>query len=112
MAPKKASAAQKGKAKMQTGTSAVAAQSVEAAAALPKSRIGSGGVDKVRHLAATSTHELGATGMEAFGSSRIGAGYFPIFLHTLYAGLVPPFSGFLMGILEAYRIQQIGRAHV
>ena len=54
---------------------------------------------------AASTHELGATSMEVAGSSKVGAGYYPIFLHTLYAGLVPPFSSFLMGILEAYRIQ-------
>ena len=35
---------------------------------------------------------------------KVGAGYFPIFLHTLYAGLVPPFSSFLLAILEAYQI--------
>ena len=72
MAPKKATAAQKGKAKMQTGTSAVAARSAEAAAVLPKSRIGSGGVDKVRYLAASNTNEHRATGLKpaSYGSKR------------------------------------------
>ena len=110
MAPKRAAASQKGKAKVQTGTSAAAARSTAPLGALPETRVRAAALEKVRQLAAASTHELGATSMEAFGSSKVGAGYYPIFLHTLYAGLVPPFSGFLMGILEAYRIQQIGRA--
>ena len=105
MAPTTATTSKKGKAKMQTGTSAAAAQSAAPPGALPETRIRAAALDKVRHLAATNTHELGATDMEAFGSSRVGVGYYPIFLHTLYAGLVPPFSSFLMGILEAYQIQ-------
>ena len=105
MAPKKATVGQKGKAAMQTGTSAAAARGAAPQGALPKTRVRAAALEKVRHLAAASTHELGATSMEAFGSSKVGAGYYPIFLHTLYAGLVPPFSSFLMGILEAYRIQ-------
>ena len=100
MAPKKATAAQKGKAKMQTGMSAAAAQSAPPPGALPATRVCAEALDGVRHLAAASTHELGATSMEAFGSNKVGAGYYPIFLHTLYADLVPPFSSFLMAILE------------
>ena len=73
MAPKKVTAAQKGKAKMQTGKSA-AARGAAPPGALPETRVRAAALDKVRHLAAASTHELGATGMEAFGSSRVGAG--------------------------------------
>ena len=105
MAPKKATASQKGKAKMQTGTSAAATRGVAPSGALPETRVRAAALEKVRHLAAASTHELGVTNMEAAGSIKVGEGYYPIFLHTLYAGLVPPFSSFLMGILEAYRIQ-------
>ena len=90
MAPKRASAAQKGKAKMPTSASAAAAQSAPPSGALPASRVDVETLDGVRYLAAANTHELGTTSMEAYGSSKIGAGYYPIFLHTLYAGLVPP----------------------
>ena len=60
---------------------------------VPKSRIGSGGLDKVRFLAASDSNEHGATGMKpaSYGNKR-GDGYYPIFLHSLFAGLVPPFS--------------------
>ena len=43
--------------------------------------------------------------MELAGSRKLGEGYYPIFLHTLFAGLVPPFSDFLEAILETYQIQ-------
>ena len=42
--------------------------------------------------------------MRAAGS-RLAEGFYPIFLHTLYAGRVPPFSDFLLAILEVYQIQ-------
>ena len=31
-------------------------------------------------------------------------GFFPIFLHTLFAGLVPPYSPFREAVLEFYQI--------
>ena len=88
------------------GQPAMASGSAEPAAALPKSRIGSGGLDKVRYLAASDTNEHGATGMKSasYGSKR-GDGYYPIFMHSLFAGLVPSFSDFLEVILETYQIQ-------
>ena len=101
MAPPKAAAPKKGKAPVQASQPATASGSAELAAALPKSRIGSGGIDKVRYLAASDTNEHGATGMKpaSYGSKR-GDGYYPIFLHSLFAGLVPPFSDFLEAIRE------------
>ena len=104
MAPKRATASQKGKAKVQAGTSAAAARSATPPVAMPESRVRAAALDKVRHLMASSTHELSATSVAAFGGGKVGAGYFPIFLHTLYASLVPPFSSFLLAILEAYQI--------
>ena len=105
MAPKKASTAQKGKTKAQASTSLAAVPGPPPTGALPLSRVDAKMLDGVRYLAAAKTQEIGSTGMEAYGSSKIGAGYYPIFLHTLYAGLVPPFSSFLMAILETYQIQ-------
>ena len=61
-------------------------------------------LDKARRRAATQTNEHGVTDMRLAGSEP-GEGYYPIFLHCLYAGLVPPFSPFLLAILEAYQIQ-------
>ena len=105
MAPKKASAPKKDKAPMQVGKPAVAPWSAEPKEALRGSRINSAGIDKVRHLAAAKTNEHGATSMKPAGSSKLREGYYPIFLHTLFAGLVPPFSDFLEAILETYQIQ-------
>ena len=101
MAPPKTSAPKKGKAPAQASQPAAASGSVEPAAVLPKSRIGSVGVDKVRFLAASNTNEHGATGMKpaSYGSKR-GNGYYPIFIHSFSAGLIPPFSDFLEAILE------------
>ena len=77
MAPKIATASQKGKAKVQAGTSAAAARGAVPPGALPESRIRAVALDKVRHLMASSTHELGATSVAVFGSGKVGAGYFP-----------------------------------
>ena len=30
--------------------------------------------------------------------------FYPIFMHTLFAGLVPPFSDFFLAVLERYQI--------
>ena len=88
MAPPKAAAPKKDKAPMQAGKSAAASRSAEPQGALPRSRINSVGVDKVRHLAAARTNEHGATSMKPAGSSKLCVGYYPIFLHTLSVGLV------------------------
>ena len=76
----------------------------ELPAALPASRITVKMLDKARRRAATQTNEHGVTDMR-LADSKPAEGYYPIFLHTLYAGLVPPFSPFLMAVLETYQIQ-------
>ena len=95
MAPQRAAAPKKDKAPMQAGKPAVASWSVESKEALRGSRINSAGIDKVRHLAAARTNEHGATRMEPASNSKLREGYYPIFLHTLFVGLVPPLSDFL-----------------
>ena len=104
MAPKRAATDPKGKATAQAGTSAAAARGAALVAALPPSRINAAALAKVRYLAASNTNEHGVTEMRPTGS-RLPEGYYPIFLHTLYTGLVPPFSDFLFAILETYQIQ-------
>ena len=99
MAPKKANTDPKDKAAMRAGTSAAMARAAALEGALPRTRVTAAGVAKVRHLAAASTNEHGATEMRPAGS-RLTEAFYPIFLHTLYAGLVPPFSDFLLAILE------------
>ena len=83
----------------------MASWSVKSKEALRGSCINLAGIDKVRHLAAANTNEHGATSMKPAGSSKLREGYYPIFLHTLSAGLVPPFSDFLDAVLETYQIQ-------
>ena len=100
MAPPKTAAPKKGKAPMQASKPAAASGSAAPQGALEKSRVGSAGIDKVRYLAGAETNEHGATRMEPAGSRRVREGYYPIFLHSLFAGLVPPFSDFLMAVLE------------
>ena len=103
MAPKKAAASEKDKAPMMAGEPAAAQQEGKLKAALLETRIGSPGVDKVRQLAAAASNEHGATKMKPFGSvGKLREGYYPIFLHTLSAGLVPPSSDFLMAILGRF----------
>ena len=105
MAPQRPAAPKKGKASAQAGKPAAASSSAGSKEVLRESRISSAGIDKVRHLAAAKTNEHGVTGMRPAGSSKLREGYYPIFLHTLSAGLVPPFSDFLKAILETYQIQ-------
>ena len=104
MVPKKANIDPKGKAAMRAGTSVAAARGAALEGALPQTRVTAAAIAKVRHLAAASTNEHGATEMRP-ACSRLTEGYYPIFLHTLYTGLVPPFSDFLLAILEVYQIQ-------
>ena len=58
----------------------------------------------LHNLVAASTNEHGVTELRTAGS-RLADTFYPLFLHTLYAGLVPPFSDFLLAILEVYQIQ-------
>ena len=104
MAPKKLSAESKGKSEAQADTSAAMACGTALTKAMPPTRAGAAAIAKVRHLVAASTNEHGVTELRAAGS-RLAEGFYPIFLHTLYAGLVPPFSDFLLAILEVYQIQ-------
>ena len=104
MAPKKRSNDPKGKATAQAGTSAAAVHGAALSGAMPPTRVTAEAIARVRHLAAASTNEHGATEMRPSGS-RLAEGFYRIFLHTLYAGLVPPFSDFLLAILEVYQIQ-------
>ena len=96
MAPPKAATPKKGKVPVQASQPAAASRSAETTAALSKSRIGLGGVDKVRFLAVSNTNDHGTKGMKpaSYGSKR-GDGYYPVFIHILFVGLVPPFSNFL-----------------
>jgi hypothetical protein len=58
-------------------------------------------------MAASKTNEWGATVLKPVGArgDKLDAFYYPIFLHTLFAGLVPPFSDFFLAVLERYQIQ-------
>ena len=47
-------------------------------------------LDKIRHLVAGKTNEHGASALQAAKLGRLPKGFFPIFLHTIYAGLVLP----------------------
>ena len=98
MAPKKSKASKK------AGKSAVAPKEAGPPAPLPASRITAEGLARAQHLVAARSNEHGATNIRLAGRA-LREGYYPIFLHCLYAGLVPPFSPFLLAILEAYQIQ-------
>ena len=89
MAPKKTSTAPKGKVAVQAGTSAAVARGAALEGVMPPTRVTAAAIARVRHLAAAITNEHGATEMRPAGS-RLSEGFYPIFLHTLYAGLVPP----------------------
>ena len=103
MAPKKSSDL-KGKAAAQAGTSAAAARGAALTRAMPPTRAAGEAIARVRHLVAASSNEHGVTEMRPSGS-RLAEGFYPIFIHNLYAGFVPPFSDFLLVILEVYQIQ-------
>ena len=61
-------------------------------------------LDKVHHMAASKTNEWGATALKPAGvlSDRLDASFYPILLHTLFVGLVPPFSDFFLAVLKFY----------
>ena len=103
MAPKKASAASKGKAVVQGGEPAATQQVGDFEPALTGFRFKEAQLDKVRHMAASETNEHGASVLKP--ADNAGGGLYPIFMHTLFAGLVPPFSDFFLAVLERYQIQ-------
>src|SRR5664279_2030701 len=78
--------------------------------ALQRSRLANEeAVNKVRYLAAAETNEWGATTLRP-GSTRpadLAVTEYPFFLHTLFAGLVPPFSSFFLAVLEHYQIHPL-----
>ena len=61
---------------------------------------------KVRGLVADAFNEHGATEIKEGSdeAQRCGGALQPVFTHTLMAGLIPPFSAFLLEILRHYRI--------
>ena len=94
---------QKGKAVM--GSFPADAQGEEALGpALIGVRVDAAALGKIQHLVAGKTNEHGASAIQAARHGRLPAGFFPIFLHTLFAGLVPPYSPFLEAVLEFYQI--------
>ena len=95
MAPKKSSDL-KGKAAAQAGSSAAAARGASLTAAMPPTRAAGEAIAKVRNLVAASSNEHGVTEMRPAGS-RLAEGFYPVFIHTLYAGLVPPILRFPSG---------------
>ena len=75
--------------------------------ALSKSRIVSDdGLKKLRPVVATKTNEGGATVIRPGSTARssLGSTDYAFFYHTIFAGLVPPFSKFLCAILVHYKI--------
>ena len=104
MAPKKATVSKKGKAVMQASEPAAMQQDGNLKPALVGSRISTEAqLDKVRLMAASASNEHGATVLKP-ANNPYGSLY-PIFMHTLLAGLVPPFSDFFLAVLERYQIQ-------
>ena len=95
MAPKKSKVSKK------AGKSVAAPKEAGPPAPLPASRITTEGLVRVQHLVAAQSNEHGATNIRLAGRA-LGERYYPIFLHCLYAGLVPPLSPFPLAILEAY----------
>ena len=60
---------------------------------------------RVQWVMGTTSNEWGMTAMmPANKYKEAPATFCPIFLHTVFAGLVPPFSEFLLKVLEYYQI--------
>ena len=87
-----------------------ASTSAAAGPVLEVSRIGPGKVlDKANCMVAFSTNEHGATVLQA-GTAKLdtlSARLYPFFYHTIFAGLIPPFSTFFLAILAHYQIQPL-----
>jgi len=106
MSPKKISAALKGKSAAQSGEGASSRRGGGPKPALFESRVSSvAHLARARPLAAADSNEWGATELQPGGvPDALRAPFYPIFLHTLFAGLVPPFSDFFLAVLEQYQI--------
>jgi Putative gypsy type transposon len=95
----------KGKAVM-VEASAEAQREEELAPALIGTRVSTAeALDRLKVLVAGRNNEHGASGVKAARFGKLAAGWYPIFVHTLFAGLVPPFSPFLAEVLSFYQIQ-------
>ena len=81
-----------------------AQEGVEFGPALVGARITAAALDKIQHLVAGKHNEHGASAILPARTGRFPTGYYPIFLHTLFAGLVPPYSPFLEAVLEFYQV--------
>ena len=106
MAPKKDAASGKSKAVAEDESASMRQDSL-AKLALEKSRVTSEAqLDRVRHMVATDFNEWGAMELKpAHSRGKLGATFYPVFWHTLFAGLVPPLSDFFEAILETYQIR-------
>jgi hypothetical protein len=64
------------------------------------------GLQKIRHLVGSVANEWGATAVKSGSTMRadLSTTEYPFFLHSIIAGLVPPFSPFFRMILEHYQI--------
>src|SRR5664279_5027757 len=64
-------------------------------------------VDKLRHIVASVMNEWGPTTVRPGSTmpANLAVTEYPLFIHTLFAGLVPPFSPFFLAVLEHYQIQ-------
>ena len=96
----------KSKSKAAAGPSSQAeALEVVQGAALVGARMDLQALEKIHHLVAGQTNEHGASALQAARFGRFPQGFYPIFLHAITAGLVPPYSPFLEAVLEFYKIQ-------
>ena len=88
-------ALKQGKTSKKAGKSAAAKKKTGPPAPLPASHVNADGLVKAQHLVAARSNEHSATNIRLAGRA-LREGYYPIFLHCLYAVLVPPFSPFLL----------------
>jgi hypothetical protein len=67
------------------------------------------GLGKVRRLVGSDSNEWGATDIVvgATVNSDLSATHYLFFVHTLLAGLVPPFFPFFLAVLEHYQVQAL-----
>ena len=107
MSTQRATAAQKAKAAAPDGEGASPNLGRAPRPALETSRVTSvAHLVKVRPLAASDFNERGVTELQPGGvPGLLRAPFYPVFLHSLFAGLIPPFSDFFIAILEHYQIQ-------
>jgi hypothetical protein len=108
MAPKKVTDSAKGKAILEAEEPASFKASGGLKPALVGYRMGTAAqLEELRVVAASATNEHGATRMKPANIADLTPrnSYYPVFRHSLFAGLVPPFSAFFLKVLEFYQIQ-------